>query len=94
MPTWMSSQQIWWQGNYFSLGNELYWIDGNYWDAANQNQAPRRLIHNTTLRLTWKSWQSEITGRNIWNKIVAEVPVDPLNPDLGKHPEAIQDFLG
>ena len=94
VPTWMSSQQIWWQGNYFSLGNELYWIDGNYWDAANQNQAPRRLIHNTTLRLTWKSWQSEITGRNIWNKIVAEVPVDPLNPDLGKHPEAIQDFLG
>ena len=26
--------------------------------------------------------------------IVVDAPIDPLNPELGLHPEAVQDFLG
>ena len=94
VPNWKNSQQLWWTKKFFSLGSDIYWIDGNYWDAPNQIRAPTRLVQNATMRFIWKAWQVELKGRNLWNRIVAQVPIDPLNTDFGKHPEAIQDFLG
>ena len=94
IPQWMSSQQIWWMGEQMWLGSDVYWADGNYWDAPNQRRAPTRLIQNATLRYTPSNWRVEITGRNLWNRIVVDTPIDPLNPELGLHPEAVQDFLG
>lgn len=94
VPQWMSGQQVWWMGDQFWLGTDVYWSDGNYWDAPNQRKAPTRLIHNATLRWSPPNCQLELTGRNLWNRIVVDAPIDPLNPELGLHPEAIQDFLG
>ena len=90
----MSGQQVWWMGDQFWLGTDVYWSDGNYWDAPNQRKAPTRLIHNATLRWSPPNCQLELTGRNLWNRIVVDAPIDPLNPELGLHPEAVQDFLG
>ena len=94
IPQWMSSQQLWWMGQQIWLGSDVYWADGNYWDAPNQRSAPTRLIQNATLRYTPINWRVDITGRNLWNRIVVDTPIDPLNPELGLQPEAVQDFLG
>ena len=94
IPQWSSSQQLWWMSDKLWLGSDVYWADGNYWDAPNQRKAPTRLIHNATFRYTSPNWRIEITGRNLWNRIVVDTPIDPLNPELGLHPEAVQDFLG
>ena len=90
----MSGQQVWWMGDQFWLGTDVYWSAGNYWDAPNQRKSPTRLIHNATLRWSPPNCQLELTGRNLWNRIVVDAPIDPLNPELGLHPEAVQDFLG
>ncbi len=94
VPQWMSGQQVWWMTDRIWLGTDVYWSDGNYWDAPNQRKAPTRLVQNATLRWTPTNWQVELTGRNLWNRIVVDTPIDPLNPQLGLHPEAVQDFLG
>lgn len=94
VPLWMSGHQLWWNSNYLWLGTDVYWSDGNYWDASNQRKSPHRLIHNASIRWSPENWQFEITGRNLWNRIVVESPIDPLNPELGQHLEPVQDFLG
>ena len=76
----------------FWLGTDFYWSDGNYWDTSNQRSAPSRLIHNATVRWSPDNWQFEITGKNLWNRIVVESPIDPLNPEIGEHLEPVQDF--
>ena len=77
VPRWMSGQQLWWMGDQFWLGTDVYWSDGNYWDAPNQRKAPTRLIHNATLRWSPPNCQLELTGRNLWNRIVVDAPIDP-----------------
>jgi len=94
LPRWMSGQQVWWMSDPIWIGTDVYFSDGNYWDANNQKQAPTRLIHNATIRWTSASWSVEATGRNLWNRIVVNSPIDSLNPELGLYPEAVQDFLG
>jgi outer membrane receptor protein involved in Fe transport len=94
LPKLVGSQQMRWKNEKWWLGTDVYWSDGNYWDASNQRKAPTRFVHNATIRHKLNSINVEFAGRNLWDRIVVETPVDPLNLDLGMQPEAVQDFLG
>ena len=44
---------------------------------------PHSFDTNATLRWSPPNCQLELTGRNLWNRIVVDAPIDPLNPELG-----------
>ena len=94
VPRWMNNQNIWWMLPHIWLGSNLYWMDGNYWDSSNQMRAPARFLQNIAMRSIWKEWTLEASIQNLWNRIVVDTPIDPIHPELGLSPQAVQDFLG
>ena len=97
-PQLVAQQSISFIQNDWVLGENAYFIQGNYWDAVNQNQTPARHIVNAFLRRNLSRGKQlgyiELDGRNLLNTQTAMLYTDPLQPNLGKTPYAIEDFLG
>ncbi len=80
-----------------SVEHRFTWLSGNYWDATNWFSAPPRPLHGARVRIgpNGEGFGLELSGLNLANHIVEQVPRDPLatgEPDLV--PQAVTDFVG
>jgi len=80
-----------------SVEHRFTWVSGNYWDATNWFSAPPRPLHGARIRVgpNEEGFGLELSGLNLVNHIVEQVPRDPLAtgaPDLV--PQAVTDFVG
>ena len=79
------------------MEHRFTWLSGNYWDATNWFSAPPRPLHGARVRIgqNGEGFGLELSGLNLANHIVEQVPRDPLatgEPDLV--PQAVTDFVG
>ena len=88
--------QVQLKNDFVTTSYSVFFVAGNPWDANNIHWNPARLIHNSSLQINppapWPQFSFEV--RNIMDTITEEVPIDPLQLDLGTRTQATADFLG
>jgi len=81
-------------GAELTIAHELSYTAGTYDDPTNfYRQAPRAL-HAATASVGWSSWSLGVDLRNLTDRIVQDVPRDPLVEDGVLVPQAVEDFAG
>ncbi len=68
---------------------------GNYWDATNWYATPARVLHGAAVRYELPS--DVVIGLDLLDlgdRIVADVPANPLDPGSPSVPAAVSDFSG
>lgn len=69
---------------------------GNFWDATNWYLSPPRHVHNGWIRWSPHSGplHIEFSVLNMADTLMADAPIDPLQPQLGTGPYPLVDFSG
>ena len=96
VPKWMVQNHLTLHNKSMSFTYNTFFVAGNPWDATNVYWSPQRFIHNANLHIRppnpWPTLSLEM--RNIANNITEQVPIDPLQPNLGIRTQAVSDFMG
>jgi len=79
-----------------TLWGDVSFTSGNFLDAANNSQVPRRLLVGAGVKTRLsRHWLLGVEVKNVTNTRVESVTLDPPpRPDLASVPRAVSDFLG
>ena len=91
--------RVGYEPGYFSRASifaDLAYTSGNFLDAANRNQVPRRVLLGAGLKMKLSQrFLAGVSLKNLLNRHVENIALDPPpRPDLASVPRAVSDFMG